>query len=126
MNFLGLNTAFFIIPKTCRFGFFHVTMKRMTTESSWWTQGTLHEGHLEDWRVAEQNNRLATALDMLMALKEETSTQIAYETGEELMRYVIETVGCLDAMASQVQDPEGITVAQAFLTGAKALDYFAE
>ncbi len=96
----------------------------MTTESPWWTQGTLHETHLDAWRVAEQNNRLATALDMLMALKEDGSTQIVYETGEELMRYVIETVGCLDAMAAQVNDPEAITVAQAFLTGAKALDYF--
>lgn len=98
----------------------------MTTESPWWTQGTLHESHLEAWRVAEQNNRLATALDMLMALKEDSTTQINFETGEELMRYVVETVGCLDAMASQVPDPEHITVAQAFLTGARALDYLTE
>lgn len=95
----------------------------MTIESPWWTQGTLHDSHLEAWRVAEQNNRLATALDMLVALKEDGATQIIYETGEELMRYVVETVGCLDAMASQAQDLEQITVAQAFLTAAKALDY---
>ena len=66
-------------------------MGSMTTESPWWTQGTLHQSDLEAWRIAEQNNRLATALDMLMALKEEASTRIVYESGEELMRYVIET-----------------------------------
>ena len=98
----------------------------MTTESPWWTQGTLHQSDLEAWRIAEQNNRLATALDMLMALKEEASTRIVYESGEELMRYVIETVGCLDAMASQLPAPETVSVAQAFLTGVKALDYLEE
>ena len=95
----------------------------MTTQSPWWTQGNLHDNHLEAWRVAEQDNRLATALDMLIALKEETETTIAYETGDELMRYVLETVGCLDVMASQVKEPEQISVAQAFLTGVKALKY---
>lgn len=95
----------------------------MSTESPWWTQGNLHQLDLEAWRVAEQNNRLATALDMLMALKEDAETHIVYETGEELMRYVIETVGCLDAMASQLQNPVSVTVAQAFLTGVKALGY---
>lgn len=98
-------------------------MGSMSTETPWWTQGNLHQLDLEAWRVAKQNNRLATALDMLMALKEDADTHITYETGEELMRYVVETVGCLDAMASQLQDPASVSVSQAFLTAVKALGY---
>lgn len=93
------------------------------SQPPWWQMGNLHHQTLEDWRVAEQENRLSTALDMLVAIQEDLGAAIEFHEYESLMRYVLETVGCLDAIASQVPDPQQIPVSQAMLVAARALGY---
>lgn len=89
----------------------------------WWHQGNLHDKTLADWRVAEENNRLASSLDMLIAMQQDLGAALEYSNGEELMRYVFEMVGCMDALASSVPQPAEISVANAALTSAQALGY---
>lgn len=94
-----------------------------TQEIPWWQQGNLHDKTLADWLIAEGNNRMATSLDMLVALQEDLGADISYQKGDELMRYVFEMTGCLDAIAQSQHEPEQISVSQAALTAAKALGY---
>lgn len=89
----------------------------------WWQQGTLHDKTLADWLQAENQNRMASALDILIALQQDLGARIEYQQGDELMRYVYEMVGCMDAFATGVPDPEFISVANAALTSAQALGY---
>lgn len=97
-----------------------------TGNSPWWQQGNLHDKTLADWLVAEVNNRMATSLDMLVALQEDLGAQIHYQQGDELMRYVLEMTGCLDAIAQQQPEPQSIPVSQAALVAARALGYMPE
>lgn len=96
----------------------------METETHpWWQQGDLHDKTLADWLEASSNNRLATALDALMALKEELQAALSFGTKDELLRYVYEMTGCIDAMAQQVEWPEQIPVSRAVYSAAEALGY---
>lgn len=97
-----------------------------SSASPWWQQGNLHDKTLADWLQAESDNRLATALDMLVAMQQDLGAAIHYERGEELMRFVYELTGCLDAIASQQPEPEQIPVSQAALVAARALGYLPE
>lgn len=94
-----------------------------TADSPWWKQGNLHDKTLADWLAAEVNNRMATSLDMLVALQEDLGAAIHYSQGDELMRYVLEMTGCLDAIAQQQPEPGSIAVSQAALVAARALGY---
>lgn len=94
-----------------------------TAEAPWWQQGNLHDKTLADWLIAEANNRMATSLDMLVAMHEDLGANIQYQQGDELMRYVFEMTGCLDAIAQQQADPGHISVSQAALVAARALGY---
>ncbi len=95
----------------------------LDTSVPWWKTGNLHDQNLAVWQQAEQDNRLATVLDMLITIKEDLGANVDYQTGEELMRYVLETVSCLDTIATQVDQPETISVPQALLSAARELGY---
>ncbi|HEY9840868.1 MAG: hypothetical protein ACAI44_07900 [Candidatus Sericytochromatia bacterium] len=94
-----------------------------TADSPWWQQGNLHDKTLADWLVAEVDNRMATSLDMLVALQEDLGAEIHYQQRDELMRYVLEMTGCLDAIAQQQPEPGQIAVSRAALVAAQALGY---
>ena len=96
------------------------------TSVPWWQAGNLHDQNLAVWQQAEQNNRLATALDMLITIKEDLGADVHYQSGEELMRYVLETVSCLDTIATQVPEPAEISVPQAMLSAARELGYLSD
>lgn len=95
----------------------------LDTSVPWWQAGNLHDQNLAVWQQAEQDNRLATALDMLITIKEDLGALVEYQSGEELMRYVLETVSCLDTIATQVSEPASISVPQAMLSAARELGY---
>ena len=102
--------------------------RAMETSSStqaipWWQQGDLHDKTMADWLIAESNNRMATSLDMLVALQEDLGADISYQQSDELMRYIFEMTGCLDAIAQSQAEPDQISVSQAALTAARALGY---
>ena len=94
-----------------------------STESAWWNNGNLHDKTLGDWLDAQEDNRLATSLDILIAMKEDLGAQLEYSTGDELLYRVAEMVGCMDALASQIPSPGQIAVSEAALTAAHALGY---
>ena len=109
---------------------FHGTIEPMQSHPSpqapelpWWRQGDLHAKTLADWLEAEANNRLATSLDMLVAMQQDLGAEIHYHQSDELMRYVYEMTGCLDAIAQQQPEPGQIQVSQAALVAARALGY---
>lgn len=93
------------------------------SELPWWQQGNLHNKTLADWLQAEANNRMATSLDMLVAMQEDLGAEISYQQGDELMRYVLEMTGCLDAIAQQQPEPEQVSVSRAAMVAARALGY---
>lgn len=96
----------------------------MQTETRpWWQEGDLHDKTLDHWLAAASNNRLATALDALMAIKEDLGASISFSNKDELMRYVYEMTGCIDAMAEQLENPEAIPVSRAVYAAAEALGY---
>lgn len=97
-----------------------------SSELPWWQQGTLHDKTLADWLQAEANNRMATSLDMLVAMQQDMGADIHYQQGDELMRYVFEMTGCIDAIAQLQPGSENISVSQAALTAAQALGYMPE
>ncbi|MGV3527066.1 MAG: hypothetical protein ACO1RX_22815 [Candidatus Sericytochromatia bacterium] len=94
-----------------------------TLPEAWWQLGTLHDKTLGDWLVAEIANRMATSLDMLVALQEDLGAVVTLGSRDELMRHVLEMTGCLDAIASQQADPASVSVSRAALTAAQALGY---
>lgn len=94
-----------------------------TSELPWWQQGNLHDKTLAEWLQAEANNRMATSLDMLVSMQEDLGAEISYQQGDELMRYVFEMTGCLDAIAQQQAEPEQVSVSRAALVAARALGY---
>lgn len=94
-----------------------------STDTAWWNRGNLHDKTLGDWLDAQEDNRLATSLDILIAMKEDLGAQVEYKTGDELLYRVAEMVGCMDALASQIPSPGEIAVSEAALTAAQALGY---
>jgi len=92
-------------------------------DSPWWQQGNLHDKTLAEWLQGESTNRLATALDILIGIKEDLEAEIHFQDFNELMRYVYEFVGCLDALAEQVPEPAEIPIPRAAFVAAEALGY---
>lgn len=94
-----------------------------TLPDAWWQLGTLHDKTLGDWLVAEMPNRMATALDMLVAIQEDLGAVVTLGSRDDLMRHVLEMTGCLDAIASQQAEPASVSVSRAALAAAQALGY---
>jgi hypothetical protein len=93
--------------------------------SRWWEGGNLHDKTIEEWLAASEQNRLATAVDVLFALKDELGAQIDYQNGEELMRHVLAFTACITGATAEHPDTYPLKLADVALASAKALGYLA-
>jgi len=94
--------------------------------SRWWEGGNLHDKTIEEWLAASEQNRLATAVDVLFALKDELGAQIEYQNGEELMRHVLAFAACITGATAEHPDTYQLKLADVALASAKALGYLQE
>lgn len=91
--------------------------------SRWWEGGNLHDKTIGEWLEASDQNRLATAVDILFALKQELGAQIEYQNGQELMQHVLAFVACITGATAEHPDTYSLKLADVALASAQALGY---
>ncbi|PIQ29099.1 hypothetical protein COW36_18100 [bacterium (Candidatus Blackallbacteria) CG17_big_fil_post_rev_8_21_14_2_50_48_46] len=91
--------------------------------SRWWEGGTLHDKTIHDWLNASEQNRLATTVDIVFALKEDLGAPIEFSSGEDLMAYVMQLMACITGATQEYPDTHMLKIADVALASAQSLGF---
>jgi hypothetical protein len=89
----------------------------------WWEGGTLHDKTLGEWLNASEQNRMATTVDILFALREDLGAALDLSSGEALMARVLELMACISGTGLESLETHQLKIADLALLSARALGY---
>lgn len=89
----------------------------------WWEGGNLHDKTIAEWLTANDQNRMATTVDMLFALRDDLGAQVDLSCGESLMAAVLQLMSCITGATQNQPDTYALKVADVALVSAQALGY---
>jgi hypothetical protein len=68
---------------------------------AWYSNGTLHQSSIKEWKLATSENKLATSADWIMSVNKSIEKKVTDSgTMDTLMPYSIELVSCIDTAIS--------------------------
>lgn len=91
--------------------------------SRWWEGGNLHDKTIAEWLAANDQNRMATTLDILFALREDLGAQVDLSNAEALMAAVLQLMFCITGATQDYPETYTLKVADVALVSAQALGY---